>query len=84
MTPAEVWKALAVCETCGAPVDLLDPIRFVAPKPLGKWEHRRDRPPEWDGFRYMVAGLYFRDPFHHPDKPFANFCSAACGLTAIR
>lgn len=80
MTPAQVWQALSVCGACGEPAALLaDPIRFVAPQPLGKWDGN-GKPPAWDGTRVLWAALYFRDPFHTPALPFVNYCSARCSL----
>ncbi len=79
MAPNDVWQALAVCGVCAKPVPLLDPIRFIAPKPLGKWDYW-GKPPQWDGWRFLHAALYFRDPFHSPELSFVNYCSAACSL----
>lgn len=78
MTVEDVIAAMAICGYCGGPCEILpEPARFRAPDMT--WSGPGQKP-VFDGWRWLWGAVYFRDPFHHPGKPFVNYCSARCSL----
>lgn len=79
-SPMEVWASLGWCGVCGAEVEF-DPSWFkVAPQVSWSGKGPRVIVPG----RAILGALYYRDPLHHPGKPFVNYCGAVCSNQATR